>query len=97
MMILFFVRRSDGVGTAQQSAAWSKKRLSSGKRHHSRPLHGVEIVQQFTAKSKKRLREWEGETAQQSSARCKTVQQFAAWNKERLQGRQHSTLLHTNV
>ena len=53
MMILFFVRRSDGVGTAQQSAAWSKKRLSSGKRHHSGPLHGVEIVQQFTARSKK--------------------------------------------
>ena len=55
MMILFFALRGNGVGTAQQSAAWSKERLVSGNRHHSGLLHGVETAQQFTARSKERL------------------------------------------
>ena len=72
--------------------------MNEKKRHHSSLLHGVGTVQQFTAWSKEELHEWEGETSQQSSARCvKTVQQFAAWSKERLQGRHHIALLHTDV
>ena len=123
MMILFFALRGNGVGTAQQSAAWSKERLVSGnrhhsgllklsnssqlevrkgyvngkERHHSALLHGVGTVQQFTARIKEGLHKWEGETSQQSSARCKNCPTVAAWSKESLQGKHHSALLHTNV